>query len=194
MTDQMNYPEQDMDGGHFQPAQPEMTPAEQEQYQAQYTAAQAAAEYAQAYVEKYGLVDPALIEAIHDSHYAYIMNNLARRFFTPAVVINHNRPDEYTLRGRPVEVPDGIVALDYPNQIDIQLDSEYLTSVTVYKGYGNDFAAKINWCACGSKDAEYADRFAKAMTFAVRVCEDINRLKEEDYFANHDFSAAPRDA
>ena len=75
MTDQTDYPEQDMDGTHFEPVQPEMTPAEEAEYQAQYQAEHDAQDYARAYAEKYGLVDPALIEAIHNSHLAYLMND-----------------------------------------------------------------------------------------------------------------------
>ena len=73
MTDQTNYPEQDMDGGHFHPIV-HPTAEEEADYQAQYEAEAAAQEYAMAYSAKYGLTDPALIDAIHDSHYAYLMN------------------------------------------------------------------------------------------------------------------------
>lgn len=78
MTDQTTYPERDMDGGTFNPVLPEPTAEEEAEYQAQYEAEHAAQEYALAYSAKYGLTDPALIDAIHDSHYAYLINESLR--------------------------------------------------------------------------------------------------------------------
>lgn len=67
------YPSYGYENG--EPGEPAWSEEDEAQYQKEYHAEQDAQEYATAYAMQYGITDPVLIEAIHDDHFRYLMDD-----------------------------------------------------------------------------------------------------------------------
>lgn len=104
--------------------------------------------------------------------------------YTVDIVDNEYSSNAKTVAGNTLQVPKGLIVRNNSSSVEIGIVGIKGT-VMVYKDnprQSMDLPVKpsqISWTTCGAQSIEAAALFAKALNFAVKISNEIERIKKE---------------
>lgn len=105
--------------------------------------------------------------------------------FTVDIINNEYSSSAQVVTGNALRVPKGLIVRNNSFSVEIGIEGMPGT-VMVFKDNPRQAMglpikpSQISWVACGAQPAEAAAMFAKALLFALKICDEIERIKKED--------------